>query len=91
MECNAIKPQREDNTMRRYYNLVISVLDTDGNRIDTYDITGCNNKKEILADRKALTKEIADGKYDKLKMEGHTLCADIEVHNDDTYELLYII
>ncbi len=77
--------------MRKYYNLVVSVLDKDGNRVDAHDITGSNDKKEMLVARESLDKEIEDGKYDHLKMENCTLDADIEVHNDDTWELLYII
>ena len=77
--------------MKKYYNLVISVLDKDGDRVDSQDITGSSNKKEILVARENLDKEIADGKYDRFKMENCTLEADIEVYNDDTWELLYII
>jgi hypothetical protein len=77
--------------MKKYYNLVVSVLDENGNRIDSHDITGSNNKKEIIIAREELDKEIEDGKYDNLKRESCTLDADIEVHNDDTWELLYIM
>ena len=77
--------------MKKYYELVISVLDKDGNRVDAQPITGSNNKKEMLVVRENLDKEIETGKYDNLKRENCTLDADIEVHNDDTWELLYII
>ena len=77
--------------MKKYYNLVVSVLDNDGNRVDAQDITGSSNKKEIIIARENLDKDIADGKYDHLKMENCTLEADIEVHNDDTWELLYLM
>ena len=77
--------------MKKYYNLVVSVLDVNGDRINSEDITGSNDKKEILADREKLDKEIASGKYDNLKIENCTLNADIEVHNDETWELLYIM
>lgn len=77
--------------MKKYYNLVVSVLDAKGNRVNSEDVTGSNNKKEMLAAREELDKEIASGKYNYLKMENCTLDADIEVHNDDTWELLYII
>lgn len=79
--------------MKKYYNLVVSVLDDDENRIDAHDITGSSNKKEILIARENLDKEIEDGKYEHLKIEGMecTLSADIEVHNDETWELLYIM
>lgn len=36
-------------------------------------------------------KEISNGKYDKLNEYGYALSADIEVHDDDTWELLYIM
>lgn len=79
--------------MKKYYNLVVSVLDEDENRIDAHDITGSSNKKEILIARENLDKEIEDGKYEHLKIEGMecTLSADIEVHKNDTWELLYIM
>lgn len=77
--------------MKKYYSLVVSVLDENKNRVDAQSVTGSNNKKEILEERENLDKEIKDGKYDKFKMENCTLLADIEVHNDDTYELLYIM
>lgn len=77
--------------MKKYYNLVVSVLDTNGNRVNSQDITGSNNKIEMLAARDELDKKIASGKYDNLRMKNCTLDADIEVHNDDTWELLYII
>ena len=77
--------------MKKYYSLVVSVLDSYENRVDAHEITGSNNKKEILADREKLDKDIENGKYDEFKMENCTLSADIEVHNDDTWELLYIM
>ena len=77
--------------MKKYYNLVVSVLDKDGNRVDSQDITGSNDRKEILVARENLDKEIKDGKYDHLGVDNGSLDADIEVHNDDTWKLLYII
>lgn len=77
--------------MKKYYSLVISVLDEYGNRVDAHEITGSNNKKDILKERTQLKKEIKNGKYDHLNGESCTLLADIEVHNDDTWELLEII
>lgn len=77
--------------MKKYYNLVVSVLDKDGNRVDSQDITGSNDRKEILVARENLDKEIKDGKYDHLGVDNGSLDADIEVHNDDTWELLYIM
>ena len=77
--------------MKKYYSLVVSVLDENGNRIETYEIAGSSNKKEILAEREELDKEIANGKYDSFNMKNCALDAEIEVHNDDTWELLYIM
>ena len=77
--------------MKKYYSLVVSVLDEYGNRVEAHEITGSNNKKEILVEREELDKEIANGKYDGLNRENCTLDAEIEVHDDDTWELLYIM
>lgn len=77
--------------MKKYYNLVISVLDLFGNRIDAHPITGDNNLNYISSKRDVLKSEIQEGKYDKFKRENCTLSPDIEVHNDETWELLYII
>ena len=77
--------------MKKYYSLVVSVLDGDGNRIDAHEITGCNNKKAILKDRTQLKKELKNGHYDHFKDNDCTLEADIEVHDDDTWDLIEII
>ena len=78
--------------MKKYYSLVVSVLDEDGNRVDAHEITGCNNKKEILKNRAQLKKDIKAGKYNEYASfdDGETLSADIEVHDDESYELLWI-
>ena len=46
--------------MKKYYNLVVSVLDVNGDRINSEDITGSNDKKEILAGKtqRKITKNI---------------------------------
>lgn len=77
--------------MKKYYSLVVSVLDEYGNRVEAHEITGSNNKKDMLRAREELDNAIANGDYDDLNMEDCTLSADIEVHNDDTWELLYIM
>lgn len=77
--------------MKKYYSLVISILDKDENRVDAHEITGGNNKKDILKERTQLRKKIKNGIYDHLNKNNCTLYADIEVHNDDTWELLEII
>ena len=75
-----------------YYDLVVSVIDKDGNRVDAHEDFGSNNKKEVLKKRTQLKKEIKAGKYDKYAdfENGETLCADIEVHDNETYSLLWI-
>ena len=45
----------------------------------------------IRSNRKELDNEIANGKYDRLKKDKHILISEIEVHDNDTYELLYVI
>lgn len=77
--------------MKKYYSLVVSVLNKDGNRVDAHEITGGNNKKDILKERTQLREKIKNSIYDHLNKNDCTLYADVEVHNDDTWELLEII
>lgn len=77
--------------MKKYYSLVVSILDKDGNRVDAHEITGGNNKKDIIKARTQLKNEIKNGMYNHLNKDDCTLYADIEVHDDDTWELLEII
>lgn len=79
------------NGIKEYYSLVVSVLDEDGNRVDSEEIVGSNNVEIIRSNRKELDNEIASGKYDRLKRDKYILISEIEVHDNDTYELLYII
>ena len=37
--------------MKKYYSLVVSVFDKDGNRIKAIEICGSNSKKEIKKNR----------------------------------------
>ena len=78
--------------MRKYYSLVISVLDRYGNRIEAHEACSGGNKKEISKERTQLRKDIKEGKYNKYADfdNGETLAADIEVHDDKTWELLWI-
>lgn len=77
--------------MKEYYFLVVSVLDKNGNREEAYEITGSYNKEKLLLERTELENEIRSGKYDKYALSpDNTLSADIEVHNDETNELLRI-
>ena len=79
------------NGIKEYYSLVIAVLDEDGNRVDSEEIVGSNNVEIIRSNRKELDNEIASGKYDRLKRDKYILISEIEVHDNDTYELLYVI
>ena len=79
------------NGIKEYYSLVVAVLDEDGNRVDSEEIVGSNNVEIIRSNRKELDNEIASGKYDRLKRDKYILISEIEVHDNDTNELLYII
>lgn len=79
------------NGIKEYYSLVVAVLDEDGNRVDSEEIVGSNNVEIIRSNRKELDNEIANGKYDRLKKDKYILISEIEVHDNDTYELLYVI
>ncbi len=79
------------NGIKEYYSLVVAVLDEDGNRVDSEEIVGSNNGEIIRSNRKELDNEIASGKYDRLKKDKYILLSEIEVHDNDTNELLYII
>lgn len=79
--------------MKKCYIPVVSILDEYGNRVEVIDGIACSNKKrEMQQVRKELEKNIKDGKYDKYVnfANNETLSADIEVRNDDTWELLWI-
>ena len=75
-----------------FYDLVISVFDKNGNRIEAHEDFGSCNKRETMKRRTQLKKEIKAGKYDKYANfeNGETLCAEIEVHDDETYSLLWV-
>lgn len=79
------------NGIKEYYSLVVAVLDEDGNRVDSEEIVGSNNVEIIRSNIKELDNEIASGKYDRLKKDKYILISEIEVHDNDTYELLYVI
>lgn len=79
------------NGIKEYYSLVVAVLDEDGNRVDSEEIVGSNNVEIIRSNRKELDNEIASGKYDRLKRDKYILISEIEVYDNDTYELLYVI
>ena len=74
-----------------YYELVVSILDKDGNRRESISITGSNNKETIIKKREKLRLEIAEGKYDKYADKfDEIIITDIEVRDDETNNLLWI-
>ena len=74
-----------------YYELVVSILDKDGNRRESISITGSNNKETIIKEREKLRLEIAEGKYDKYADKfDEIIITDIEVRDDETNNLLWI-
>ena len=81
--------------MKEYYSLVVSVLDKNGNRVDAHEIVSSGRKSKVLKDREKVKVDIKNGVYDRFKngfkTNDYTLEADIEVHNDDSWELSYII
>ena len=78
--------------MKKYYSLVVSVFDEDGNRIEAIEICGSNSKKEIKKERNQLEVAIRNGEYDEYANfdNGESLVAEIEVNDDESYELLWI-
>lgn len=74
-----------------YYELVVSILDKDGNRRESISITGSNDKDKIYEEREKLRTEIAEGKYDKYADKfDEIIITDIEVHDDETNDLLWL-
>ena len=74
-----------------YYELVVSILDKDGNRRESISITGSNDRKAIEEKRAKLRIEIAEGKYDKYADKyDEVIVADVEVRNDETNALIGI-
>lgn len=76
--------------MAKFYSVVVSVLDEYGNRIDAHEISGCTREREALADRAALRRLIAAGKYNHLAAWG-SLAADVEAHDAENWHLIEII
>lgn len=66
--------------MKKYYSLVVSVFDKDGNRIKAIEICGSNNKKEIKKERNQLEVAIRNGEYDEYANfdNGESLVVEIE-------------
>ena len=74
-----------------YYELVVSILDKDGNRRESISITGSNDIDKIYEAREKLRTEIAEGKYDKYADKfDEIIITDIEVHDDKTNDFLWL-
>ena len=76
---------------KKYYSVVLSVIDKHGNRVDTHEITSCPRESDATRWRDQLAIEIAQGRFDQFICAECALSADIEVHDDETWELLEII
>lgn len=75
-----------------YYELVVSILDKDGNRRESISITGSNDIDKIYEAREKLRTEIAEGKYDKYADKyDEIIITDIEVRDDKTNDLMGLI
>jgi hypothetical protein len=76
--------------MKKYYVPVISVYNEEKTtRIDAVQQGGNTSKKEALKDVNKLRNRITKGDFDYLKKQGKVV-AELEIHNDATYELLEI-
>ena len=82
----------ENPDVSEYYCLVISVLDKYGNRIDANEVVLSSDKESIRKHQAVLANQIERGLYDAYAdfSKEETLSADIEVHDDVTWELLRI-
>lgn len=71
--------------------LRLSVLDKFGNTVYVpLNVFASHRKSDVLKARSQLNMEIKNGKYDHYADATETLSADIEVHDCETNELLYI-
>lgn len=77
--------------MSKYYSLVVSVTDKFGNRKNAFEVVGSEDKNFIFEERLRMISEVESGKYAHKCGANELLRVDIEVHDDDTWELLYII
>ena len=74
-----------------YYQLVVSILDKDGNRRKSSSVTGSNDIDKIYEAREKLRDEIAEGKYDKYADKfDEIIITDIEVRDDETNDFLWL-
>jgi hypothetical protein len=85
------KVEEQKTEEKYYYELVVSILDKDGNRRETISITGSNDRDKIYEEREKLRIEIAEGKYDKYADKfDEIIITDIEVRDNETNNLLWL-
>lgn len=79
--------------MTKYYAVVCSVFDEDGNRIESIEASGSTSLSEARRDKNELAAAIQSGEYDEYYFPeyGQSIAAEIEVHDDENYNLLEII
>ena len=91
--CDELSKKVEERKTEEkyYYELVVSILDKDGNRRESISITGSNDRDKIYEEREKLRIEIAEGKYDKYADKfDEIIITDIEVRDDETNDLLWL-
>lgn len=76
--------------MKYCYYVVLSVLDEHGNRLGAYESATTRSRKTAEKTRAALAQEITTGAFQNIPRPGEQLSADIEVHDDKTWDLLWI-
>lgn len=76
--------------MKYCYSVVLSILDKHGNRLGAYEKINTRSRKIAEKTRAELAQEIANGEYKNTPRGNEQLSADIEVHDDKTYSLLWL-
>ena len=76
--------------MKYCYSVVLSVLDEHGNRLAAYESANTRSRKFAEKARAELAREIKTGAFPNIPRSGEQLSADIEVHDNKTYSLLWI-
>ena len=76
--------------MKKCYSVVLSIMDEHGNRLNAYERINTTDCKAAEKARCELAQEIAGGKFDFTPWNKETMSADIEVHDNLTYDLLWI-
>ena len=76
--------------MKYCYVVVLSILDEYGNRLGAFEKHITRSRKIAEKSRAELGREILNGDFPNACRNGERLSADIEVHDDETYSLLWI-